>query len=56
MALSIREWIHSGTWDRLYGPQLGLYSLVEAGLADKGGLDGLDHVHEQRLCRDEVNG
>ena len=54
--LNLRDWIHSDTWHHVYGPQLGSYSLIEAGLADKGGIDGIDHINELRLCRDELNG
>ena len=54
MALNLREWLHLDDWHTLYGSQLGMYSLMEAGIDDKGGIDGLDHVNERRLFRDEL--
>ena len=55
-ALKLSESINSLDWHTLYGSQLGFYNLIEAGLADGGGVDGLDHINELRYVRDELNG
>lgn len=40
-ALKLSESINSLDWHTLYGSQLGFYNLIEAGLADGGGVADL---------------